>query len=514
DLDDRNRPPSDTMRDGVDYLPAPATVLFGHHFSSIAGAGPVLGPIIAALAFGWLPVWLWVVVGAIFIGGVHDFSSLVISIRNRGRSIAEIANIYMSKRSYRLMLVFIWFTLVYIITVFADLAAAAFASDGGVASSSCIFIVLAVAFGLSLYRLRIPLLPATIIFVPLLFFSVWFGQAIPLNAMPPLFGSSVNTWSALLIVYCFIASVAPVWILLQPRDYLSSFLLYASVLGGSLGIIFGGFDLKYPVFTGYSSSSLGPIFPLLFVTVACGAISGFHSIVASGTSSKQIRKETDSLPIGYGAMLVEGLVAVVALSTVMVIGAGSPLSRSDPLAVYGAGMAKFLSIFGIPEKYGGSLGILALSTFILTTLDTATRLSRYVFQEFFSLKNKADRFIATAATLVLPTVLVLTDIKDAQGNVIPAWKSIWPVFGSANQLLAGLALMIAGLWLRKKGKPSWFVLLPMIFMLVTAFSALCDTVLRYRFGILGLVGAVLLFLSFLLVLEAARIFLPAAEKRI
>lgn len=506
ELNDKNLPPSNTMYDGVDYVPAPALVLFGHHFSSIAGAGPVIGPIIAGLAFGWFPVWLWVVIGSIFIGGLHDFSSMVISIRNRGRSIAEIANIYMSKRAYRLMLVFIWLTLVYVLTVFTDLTAVAFKADGGVATSSILFMVLAVGFGVSLYRLKIPLSWATGIFVSLLFFCVWLGQGIPLNNIPALFGDSVKTWSIVLIIYCFIASVTPVWILLQPRDYLSSFLLYGSILGGFLGILFGGYALKYPAFTGWNSSEVGPMFPLLFVTVACGAVSGFHSIVASGTSSKQIKKETHVLPIGYGAMLVEGLVAVIALSTIMMIGKNDALTKGAPLAIYGAGMAKFLSIFGIPERYGNSFGILALSTFILTTLDTATRLGRYIFQEFFSMEHKNSRYIATVATLCLPTMFVLISLKDASGNIVPAWKTIWPVFGATNQLLAGLALMVVGVWLKKKGKPFWFVVLPMVFMLAMTLWALFIVILQYKFSLLGFIGAILLFLSIFLILEAVEIF--------
>ena len=506
ELDNRNHPPAHTMYDGVDYVPAPAPVLFGHHFSSIAGAGPVLGPIIAGLAFGWLPTWIWIIFGSIFIGGVHDFSSLVISIRNRGKSIAEIANTYMSKRAYRLMLVFIWLSLIYVLTVFTDLTAATFKADGGVATSSLLFMALAVGFGIALYRFKMPLSWATGIFVSLLFFSVWLGQQIPLSNIPALLGDTAKTWDVVLIIYCFIASVTPVWILLQPRDYLSSFLLYSSILGGFLGILFGGFPLKYPAFTGWVSADIGPMFPLLFVTVACGAISGFHAIVASGTTSKQIKKETHALPIGYGAMLIEGLVAVIALSIIMMININDPLVKKAPLVLYGIGMAKFLSIFGIPEKYGNSFGILALSTFILTTLDTATRLARYILQEFFSLENKHTRYLATAVTLCLPAVFVLINLKDASGNIVPAWKTIWPVFGATNQLLAGLALMVVAIWLKKKGKPIWFVVLPMIFMLVMTLWALFIIIKQYKFSLLGVIGGILLLLAVFLILEAIEIF--------
>ena len=505
-LDDRNLPPSHTMYDGVDYVPAPVPVLFGHHFSSIAGAGPVLGPIIAGLAFGWLPVWLWIVIGSIFIGGVHDFTSLVISVRNRARSIAEIANTYMSKRAYRLMLAFIWLSLVYVLTVFTDLTAATFKINGGVATSSLIFMVLAVGFGISLYRLKIPLLWATGIFVSLLFFSVWLGQQIPLDNIPVLFGDTAKTWDVVLIVYCFIASVTPVWILLQPRDYLSSFLLYGSILGGFLGILFGGLPLRYPAFTGWTSPDIGPMFPLLFVTVACGAISGFHSIVASGTSSKQIKKETNALPIGYGAMLVEGLVAVIALGTIMMIDVNDPLTKKAPLAIYGAGMAKFFSIFGIPAKYGNSFGILALSTFILTTLDTATRLARYIFQEFFNMEGKNTRYLATAVTLGLPAIFVLINLKDASGNIVPAWRIIWPIFGATNQLLAGLVLMVVAVWLKKKNKHVWFVVIPMVFMLTMTLWALILVIIQYKLSLIGFIGAILFFLALMLIQEAIEIF--------
>ncbi|MDD5260134.1 MAG: carbon starvation protein A [bacterium] len=506
ELDNKNSPPSCVMYDGVDYCPAPVPVLFGHHFSSIAGAGPVLGPIIAGVAFGWGPAWLWIVIGSIFIGGVHDFASLVISIRNRGRSIAEIANTYMSRRAYRLMLAFIWLCLVYVLTVFTDLTAATFKADGGVATASLLFLLLAVGFGVSLYRLKIPLSWASVVFVFLLFFSVWLGQQMPLNNIPAIFGDKAKTWDIVLIIYCFIASVTPVWVLLQPRDYLSSFLLYGSIIGGFLGILFGGLPINYPAFITWDAKGVGPMFPLLFVTIACGAISGFHCVVASGTTSKQIKKETDAVPIGYGAMLIEGLVAIIALCTVMIIGKSDPLAVKAPLAIYGAGIAKFLFVFGVPEKYGFSFGLLALSTFLLTTLDTATRLARYILQEFFNLEGKNTRYLATAVTLFLPAVFVLINIKDINGNIIPAWKSIWPIFGATNQLLAGLALMVVAVWLKKKGKQIWFVVIPMIFMLGMTLWALFLVIMQYKLSLLGFIGNVLMLLAVLLILEAIEIF--------
>jgi len=506
DLNDKNSTPAHTMYDGIDYVPARAPVLLGHHFSSIAGAGPIVGPIIAGLAFGWLPALVWVVLGSIFIGGVHDFSALVASIRHKGRSIAEIAKGHMSRQAYLLFLGFIWFALVYVLTVFMDLTASTFKMDGGVATSSIIFIFLAIGFGYCLYRLKLPLGLLTIFFVSLLFFSVWLGQQLPLNNIPPLLGDTAKTWDVFLVIYCFFASVTPVWLLLQPRDYLSSYLLYSSALGGFLGILFGRFPLNYPHFVSWEAANLGGLFPLLFVTVACGAISGFHALVASGTSSKQLDKESDAKIIGYGAMLTEGLVAVIALATVMILNRSDELAGKPPLVVYGTGMGKFLSIFRINPKFGFSFGLLALSTFILTTLDTATRLARYVFQEFFGLKGPKTRYFATFVTLILPTIFVLVNLKDAQGNPMPAWKIVWPVFGATNQLLAALTLLVIIVWLKKgRGGRLLYLLLPMIFMLGMTIWALALLIFQYRLSLVGALAIVLFLLALMLIAEAAKV---------
>jgi carbon starvation protein len=385
-LDDGKPTPGHTDYDGIDRVPAHKAVLLGHHFSSIAGAAPIVGPIIGALAFGWAPVLIWVVLGTILVGGVIDFSALVASVRHNARSIAEIAREYMSPVTYKLLLAFIWLTLVYVLTVFADLTATTFVQDGGVATSSILFIALAIMFGVGLNRLKVPLLWCSIVFVPLVFVAVWGGQQIPLKAdmLAQVFSTEPKkVWALILIAYCFVASTTPVWILLQPRDYLSSYLLYASVLSGFVGIFLGGFTIHYPAFTSWSVPATGTLFPILFITVACGACSGFHSIVASGTSSKQLNKESDARAIGYGGMLLEGIVAVIALATVVMLPKGDELAGKPPLIIYAAGISKFLSLVGIPERLGSSFGLLALSAFILTTLDTATRLGRYIFEEFF-----------------------------------------------------------------------------------------------------------------------------------
>jgi carbon starvation protein len=505
ELDDSRATPSHTDYDGIDRVPAHKAVLLGHHFSSIAGAAPIVGPIIAGIAFGWVPVLLWVILGTIFVGAVIDFSALVASIRHNARSIAEIAKQHMSPVAYRLLLAFIWLTLVYVLTVFADLTAATFVEDGGVATSSLLFIALAVVFGVSLNKLKIPLLWASLAFVPLIFIAVWVGQKIPISAdlIPEVIGGEPQkTWALILIVYCFVASTTPVWALLQPRDYLSSYLLYASVLSGFVGIIVGGFTIHYPAFTAWSVPQTGTLFPILFVTVACGACSGFHSIVASGTSSKQLNKETDGKAIGYGGMLLEGIVAVIALATVVMLPKGDELISKAPLVIYGTGIGNFLSVIGIPREMGFSFGLLALSAFILTTLDTATRLGRYIFEEFFDLKGAYWRYFSTLATLVLPAIFVLINLKDASGNAIPAWKAIWPVFGASNQLLAGLVALVVVVWLKKTGRKLGFVLGPMFFMNIVTVWALVVLLRRYGFSAVGIIAAVLLLLAIVFIVEA------------
>ena len=307
-----------------------------------------------------------------------------------------------------------------------------------------------------------------------------------------------------MVIYCFVASTTPVWILLQPRDYLSSYLLYASVLGGFLGILLGGFEITYPAFTGWSVPNTGTLFPILFISVACGACSGFHSIVASGTTSKQLNKETDARAIGYGAMLLEGLVAVVALSTVAMVARGDALVGEPPLVIYGTGMGNFLAALGIPKELGFSFGLMALSAFVLTTLDTATRLGRYIFEEFFSFKKASARYISTFATLALPAVFVLITIKDPAGEPIPAWKAIWPVFGASNQLLAGLVLLVIAVWFRKIGKKVGFVIIPMIFMNVMTLWGLITLLIRSKLSPVGIIAAVLLLLALVLIIEAYR----------
>lgn len=500
EIDPARRTPAHELRDGLDYVPARTPVLMGHHFSSIAGAGPIVGPIIAVAFFGWLPVVLWIVLGSIFIGGVHDFSSLAISIRHRAQSIAQVAKELLSPRAHKLFLIFIWFTLVYVLTVFADLTAVTFTADGGVATSSLIYIALAILLGLFMYGLRMSLAAASIILVPLVFASIYIGQLIPMGTPAPLaHGDPKTTWTIILLAYCFIASITPVWILLQPRDYLSSYLLLACIFGGAAGIVIGRPSLDTNPFLGFHAG-LGYLFPALFITVACGACSGFHSVVASGTTAKQLPGERAARPVAYGSMLVEAMLALIAVGAIVV--AGGSLSGGSPPQIFAQGMGTFLQTLGIPRSLGMAFGLLALSTFLLTTLDTATRLARYVIEELFGAWSFKAHVAATAATLALPLWFALIQIEDSEGRVIPVWEAIWPVFGSTNQLLGALALMTASVWLRRKGKRALFVIIPMFFMLAVTLVALVQLIAAFGWSVIGAIAALLLVLAIVLAVES------------
>jgi len=510
-IDSSTPTPAHTEYDGMDYVPSKTVVLMGHHFSSIAGAGPIVGPIIAVAFFGWLPAVLWIVLGSILIGGVHDYSSLVVSIRHKARSVAQVAKDLMSPTAHKLYLVFIWLAMVYVLTAFVDLTALSFAQDGGVASSSTMYIALAVLLGFLAYRKKYSLTKLSFVFVPLVFFIIWLGQQFPLGQPPAVaHGDPKTTWSVILLLYCFVASVTPVWALLQPRDYLSSFLLIACVVGGLGGIVFGGHSFDAPAFRGFDTN-IGYLFPALFVTIACGACSGFHSIVASGTTSKQLDNERNARPVAYGSMLVEGVLALISVSAIVVV--GGALSGNPPTTVFAQGMGTFFGSFGLPNALGTSFGLLALSTFLLTTLDTGTRLARYILEELFDVWGAKSHILATVATLVLPLWLALTLYHDPQGNPIPVWRAIWPVFGATNQLLGALALLTVGVWLKHTGRRLAFVLLPMIFMFAVTLLALTQLVVNEGFNVIGVIAGFLLVLAVVLIVEALRAFRSRAPER-
>ncbi len=516
--------PSHADYDGQDRVPTNRWVLLGHHFSSIAGAGPIVGPIIAAAAYGWLPAFIWIIAGSILVGGVHDFLSLMASIRNRGRSIAEVARLYMSPFAWKVFLIFIWFTLVYVLTVFVDMTASTFAISGAVAASSALYLLLAVALGLALYRLHIPVLYASLVAVPFVFLIIPEGIAFPLRLPTSwaVLGQTQKTWSLLLLAYCFIASVVPVWCLLQPRDYLSSFLLYAAILGGFLGILIGGviprmvkmadptsaLQLQYPAFLSWLPENPGPLFPFLFITVACGACSGFHSLVSSGTTAKQLDREQDARFVGYGAMLIEGTLALIALITVASLSLSDAPNKAIPTQLFASGMSRFLQVLGLPAPLGLTFGLLVLSSFLLTTLDTATRLSRYVFEEFFSFQKSGGRYLATLASLVLPVFFSLITLKDKTGNPMPAWKAVWPVFGATNQLLAALALAVATVWLQSRKRPIGMTLPPALFMAAMTLWSLLFIIRDHLLAPNGnrLIGAIALLLLLLALAVFAETF--------
>jgi|SRR3990170_1262122 len=514
-LDNNNPVPSQTMYDGVDYIPTRKTLLLGQHFSAIAAAGPIVGPILAGLLFGWVPALLWILVGSIFVGGVHDLSALVASVRHKARSIAEVVKEHMSRRVYLLFLLFIWFSLVYVVVAFTDITANAFTQKtygAGVASSSLLYLTLAFLMGLTLYKLRFPLWLSTMIFLPLVVFAIWFGQKIPIT-LPSFLGlEPLKIWDLILLLYCFIASIIPLWLLLQPRGYLGGLFLYGTLLAGIVGIIFGGFKINYPAFIGWSNAGV-PIFPVLFITVACGACSGFHAIVSSGTSSKQLKKERDAKLIGYGGMLLEGLVAVIALGTLMMLSRSGALAKGKPDEIYANGISNFLSIFKINRDFAMSFGLLAFATFIYDTLDVCTRLGRYVFQELTDWRGKFSKAGPTLVTLLIPAFSVMIKVKDPSGNYLPAWRVFWSLFGTSNQLLAALTLLGVTVWLKETKKAWGYTALPMVFMLVMTLWSLILMILpwlekifsgSYTLEVIPLGALVLLSLALFLLVEAFR----------
>lgn len=467
EVDNIKQTPAHTMNDGVDYCPAKVPVLLGHHFASIAGAGPIVGPTIAA-GFGWAPVYLWVLFGAIFIGGVHDYSSIIASVRHQSKSIGFIIKSYIGESGKKLFLLFSWATLVLVIAVFIIIVSDTFTHIPSSATSSMLFILLAIVFGLSIYKLNVNLTIGTIIGVLLLFLSIVAGNYFPIQLSK--FG-----WQLILFFYIFAASVTPVWILLQPRDYLNSFFLYALMLGGFVGAFFANPSINIPAFSTFSLDKVGYLFPALFVTVACGAISGFHSLVGSGTTAKQLDKETDAKIVGYGGMLIEGLLAVLSLVAVASIVNKEfidILVNKGPVAAFSLGVARFLNsipFLNISVEAGQSFSALAVSAFALTSLDTATRLARFMFQEFFEIKDNPEkkyliqnRFVATGITVAVGAALTFS------GQTM----SIWPVFGSANQLLAALALLALTAWVAYMKKEIKFVMIPMLFMFAVTLTSL------------------------------------------
>ena len=494
--------PSKTNFDGIDFVPTNKFILLGHHFSSIAGAGPIVGPIIAGIAYGWLPSILWIVLGTIFIGGLHDFSALVASVRHKGKSIGEIAKNYMGKRVYKIFLLFIWFALVYIITVFADLAATTFAKEPSVAQVNIGYILIALILGFTIYKLKIKLPIATLFALIIIGLIIFFSLGKNIIVFPR------ETWVWILLIYCFFASILPVWVLLQPRDYLSSYLLYLILIIGIIGTLFSNYSISYPAFVSFNPQ-IGPLFPFVFINIACGAISGFHALVSSGTTSKQLDNIKNARFVGYGAMLLESILAIISLSTVMILSKDLAKSSKLPTEIFSLGISKFVSIIGLNPHLGLILGYLAISAFILTTLDTSTRISRYVLQELLGITASTlkVRLGATLISLILPIILLHIKFYAPDGTPIPAWKKIWPIFGSTNQLLAALVLLTIYVWAKNinPGK-LLFILIPTIFMIIITLSALgYITFSNLRFNIITLIALILLVLAFYMIIEGIKV---------
>ena len=497
-IDPSRETPSHTEEDGVDYVPAKAPVLMGHHFSSIAGAGPINGPIQAAV-FGWVPVLLWVLIGGIFFGAVHDFGALFASIRHKGQSIGEVIADTMGSKAKKLFIIFSYLTLILVVAAFGSIVAntfmatytesgavdyAASAANATTAMISILFILVAIAFGFLVYRRNAGLGLSTIIGVA----AIVICMAIGLN-WHPIYLSN-KAWMVIVGIYILAASVAPVWILLQPRDYLSSFLLYFMMIVAVVGIIgcglTGGAHMDIPAFTGFvdtvapTGSSLGYLFPALFVTIACGAISGFHSLVGSGTTAKQLNNEKDAQPIAYGGMLIECALAIISLCAVGYILAYYASGETvTPTVVFATGISKMLgSIPGLAgtEKIAYTLLVLTVSVFCLTSLDTATRLARYMFQEFWLEPGETYKDVTGyKKVLTNPFVATLITVILGIGLGLTGYANIWPLFGAANQLLAALGLLAVATWLGKAGKNNKMFLLPMAFMLVVTLTSLFFT---------------------------------------
>lgn len=495
-LDDSNPTPAETMYDGIDYCPAHPAVLLGHHFASIAGAGPIVGPIAAASMFGWLPAYLWCLLGSSFLGGPHDMGALVASMRHDGKSVGEVVDHWVGRRGKLFFLMFTILTLILVVAVFLQLSVNTFEADTAVAFSSTLYIFLAVIFGVLVYKYNTPLWLMTVIMVPIVIGACWYGNYA--DWVIQYFSYSMPTWRWLLAIYILFASVLPVWLLLQPRDYLASYFLYFAVIVGAIGMILGGkFEVQLPAFKGFVAGDQF-LWPMLFVIVACGAISGFHSLVGSGTTSKQLRRETDSTLVGYGSMLLEGVVAVIAIGTIMISGKILP---GGPVVTYAQGFGQFAGLLGIDPKLGASLGGLAINTFLLTSLDTATRLTRYQIQEITNMK--VDKYTATIITIAAAMALLLVKTVGPDGKPVPAWAAIWPMFGAANQLVAALALLAVGVWVTKGlKKNNKFLMAPMWFMLATTVAALLFMIKEKLTGVPNylLVGISIVLLLFALLM--------------
>ena len=474
-----SKTPAYEMEDGVDYVPADTNVVFGHQFASIAGAGPINGPIQAAM-FGWLPVMLWILLGGVFFGAVQDFASMYASVKNKGRSIGYIIELYIGKLGKRLFLLFTWLFSILVVAAFADIVAGTFngfdangatvTANGAVATTSLLFIVFAVGLGFYLKYTRFPKMLNTLFAIALLVLAVGLGLAFPIYVPQ-------SAWLIFVFIYVIIACVTPVWALLQPRDYLNSYLLIAMIVGSVLGICVYNPSMNLPSVTAFkltaANGSVSYLFPALFVTIACGAVSGFHSLVASGTASKQIKNEKNMLPVSFGAMLLESLLAITALIAVGALATSEGLPTGTPPQVFAKAIAMFLTTLGMPDSISYTLITLSISAFALTSLDSVARVGRIAFQEFFT-NDDIDPSKQSSLNKVLTNKYFSTILTLALCYALSraGYASIWPLFGSANQLLSALALIACAVFLKKTHRQGVMLWGPMVIMLGVTFTAL------------------------------------------
>lgn len=476
-IDGNAKTPAYKYSDGQDFVPTPRAIVFTHQFSSIAGAGPVTGPIIAAM-FGWLPALLWILFGGVFFGAVHDFGAMYASVKSEGKSIGLIVEKYIGKTGKKLFLMFSWIFSLLVIAAFSDIVATTFngytangvaAPNAAAASISMLYIAVAILFGLFIKYTKPNQTVMFILGIILFFAMLAGGMAFPIYA-------SKMTWLIIVFAYIFFAAVLPMWLLMQPRDFLSSFLLISMVICAVVGVLVARPTMNLPAFTGFNVNGK-MLFPTLFITIACGAVSGFHSLVSSGTSSKQVKNEKDMLSIGYGAMLVESVLAVVALVVAGSVAVNGVLPKATPFVIFSTGIAGFLTKLGLPQNIASAYMTMCVSALALTTLDSVARIGRMAFQEFFLdgdskaispiKKVITNKYFATVITLVLGFLLSLG-----------GYNNIWPLFGSANQLLSALVLISLSVFLKTTGRKGFTLWAPMCIMLVVTFTALVQALIK------------------------------------
>ena len=476
-IDHEKKTPAYEFEDGVEYVPTSPAVTAGYEFASIAGAGPINGPIIGAM-FGWLPAILWLLLGSVFFGAVHDFVALYTSVKNKGKSIGYIIELYVGKSGKRLFLIFVWLFSILIAAAFADIVAGTFAgfnaagegitTNASVATTSALFIPAAIGLGFLIRRRKASDLASGIIAVDLLVICIVLGLFYPIFL-------SKGIWLYLIFGYIFIASVVPIWTLGQPRNYLNSFLLVTMIVAAFVGVIFTNPKMELPAFVAFNVNG-NYLFPVLFVTIACGAISGFHSLAVTGTVSKQISNEKYMLPVSYGTMLMETLVAVLALISVGALAYGGVLPKETPPVVFATAVSGFLYKLGLPSEISFTIVSLAVSSFVLTTLDTVARLGRLSFQELFSSESAGDKENPIKKVLKSKLAAAVCTLVPACLLAVLGYQNIWVLFGSANQLLAALTLIACTMFFKKTGRRIAVLLAPTIIMLIVTYSSLILTI--------------------------------------